>query len=619
VCGLCGIVAFDRQQTIGRSLIERMNDQIKHRGPDDSGYYFNANVALGHRRLSIIDLSRGHQPLSNEDDSVWIAFNGEIFNHEELRRELVSRGHDFRTHSDTEAIVHAYEEYGTACPEKLRGMFAFAIWDERKHRLLIARDRLGKKPLYYYQNERFLIFGSEIKSLLAHPEVKTGLDPVALDRYLSLRYVPGPLTMFKNIYKLQPGHSLIYDENGVRIRKYWELEFSEREERPIGEEVEEFLALLKDCIKMRLMSEVPLGVFLSGGLDSSAVVALMSQLGIPNIKTFSVGYEGAGDVNELGYAGIVARHFETEHHEFHVKPEEFGNFISDLVWYMDEPVADSACIPLYFISKLARKHVTVVLSGEGADELLAGYSVYQRMLTLEGLHRFYHPLAAIVQPIGLRLAPSFKARKYMILAGLPFEARYRGVSNALSDELKREIWATTPLNGNGDIAKFFAPYYEKVQNAGRLNQMLFVDTKVWLPDDLLVKADKMTMANSQELRTPFLDHVLMEYAASLPMSLKLRGGVGKYLLKTAMKGILPDEIINRSKRGFPTPTKQWFAGDLNRQTRETLLDRDAAVRRYFNIRKIEELLDEHESGRVDRNEEIFTLLIFEHWHKRFLG
>jgi asparagine synthase (glutamine-hydrolysing) len=619
VCGLCGVVSFDRRQSIDRALIERMNDQIKHRGPDDSGYYFNSNVGLGHRRLSIIDLSRGHQPLANEDDSVWIVFNGEIFNHEELRVELEKQGHIFRTHSDTEAIVHAYEEYGIECPEKLRGMFAFAIWDERERRLLIARDRLGKKPLYYYKNDRLLIFGSEIKSLLAHPEVKAEIDMVALNRYLSLRYVPGPLTMFKNIFKLQPGHSLVYDEGGVRIRKFWELEFTEREPRRIEEEVEEFRSLLKDCIKMRLMSEVPLGVFLSGGLDSSSVVALMSELGVPNIKTFSVGYEGAEEVNELGYARLVANHFNTEHHEFHVKPEEFGNFISDLVWYMDEPVADTACIPLYFISKLAREHVTVVLSGEGADELLAGYSIYQRMLKLDGIHKFYQPFASLMQPIGLMLATTAKAQKYVRLAGLPLEVRYRGVSNALSDDLKREIWNGPFLNGDADISKVFAPYFEMARGSKHLNQMLFVDIKVWLPDDLLIKADKMTMANSQELRTPFLDHRLMEYAAGLPQSLKLHGAEGKYLLKMAMKGILPDEIIFRPKQGFPTPVKRWFAGDLNEQTRDTLLAPDAVVRRYFNMEKVATLIAEHESGRVDRNEELFTLLVFEHWHRRFLS
>ncbi|MEW6735362.1 MAG: asparagine synthase (glutamine-hydrolyzing), partial [Acidobacteriota bacterium] len=592
MCGICGIVAFDLAEPINPELIRRMNDQMQHRGPDDYGYYLNNNVALGHRRLSIIDLNGGHQPISNEDDTLWIVFNGEIFNHNLLRRELELKGHIFRTNSDTEAIVHCYEEYGSSCAEKLRGMFAFAIWDQLRHQLLIVRDRLGKKPIYYYQNNKFFIFASEIKSLLVHPAVEAEIDLLALDHYLSLRYVPGPLTMFKNIFKLQPGHRLICNEKGVHVEKYWELEFHERQPRPLPEEVAEFRALLKDCVKMRLMSEVPLGVFLSGGLDSSSIVALMSELGGARIKTFSIGYQGDNNVNELGYARTIAHHFDTEHYEFQLKAKEFGDFISDLVWYMDEPIADSASIPLYFISKLAREHVTVALSGEGADEMLAGYSIYQRMLTLEAIHKFYRPIAAIAQPFCLKLAPSLKVRKYLLLAGLPFAMRYRGVSNALSDDLKQEMWALPSLGEEGDITGLLRKYLQSVDNVALLNQMLFVDTKVWLPDDLLVKADKMTMANSLELRTPFLDHVLMEYTAALPVSLKLHHGSGKFLLKAAMSKALPAQIIHRTKQGFPTPIKQWLNNELSAQTRTILLAPDSKVRSFFNIDKVSALLAE---------------------------
>lgn len=619
MCGICGIVAFDKERAISKDLIVKMGDEIKHRGPDDSGYYVKDNVALGHRRLSIIDLSGGHQPITNEDGSCWIVFNGEIFNHKQLRQELEQKGHKFRTNSDTEVIIHAYEEYGEDCATLLRGMFAFAIWDEHKQRLFIARDRLGKKPLYYYQNRRFLIFASEVKAILTHPEVKTEMDLGALDRYLSLRYVPGPQTMFKNIFKLQPGHSLIFEDKNIHIKEYWHLEYKERTPKPIAEEIAEFRALLKECVQMRLMSDVPLGVFLSGGLDSSTVVALMSELGVPKINTFSVGYKNDQASNELSYARIVAKHFNTEHHELELDPDAFNDFIPNLVWYMDEPVADTASIPLYFISQMSQKKVKVVLSGEGADELLAGYSTYQHMLTLEKIHKFYYLVAPIMQPVCMKLTPSAKARKYMLLAGLPFEARYRGVSNALSDELKRELWTTAPLNCNGDITSIFAKYYEQTCKAHRLNQMLHLDTKVWLPDDLLVKADKMTMANSQELRTPFLDHKLVEYAANLPVSLKLNNGTGKYLLKAAMAKSLPKEITNRSKLGFPTPIKQWLGGKLGMQTRETLLSSDSVIRRYFNVGKVSTLITEHLSGQVDRKEELFTLLVLEHWHKRFLG
>lgn len=618
MCGICGIVAFDKEQKIPYELIEEMNHQIEHRGPDDQGYYIKSNIALGHRRLSIIDIEGGHQPITNEDGSVWIVFNGEIFNHKQLRLELEKKGHKFHTLSDTETIVHAYEEYGKACPEKLRGMFAFAIWDERQHSLLLARDRLGKKPLYYYQGREFLVFASEIKSLLAHPSVKAEIDLVALDYYLSLRYVPGPLTMFKNIFKLQPGHMLIYDEKGIKIEKYWELDFHERAPRALEEEVEEFYLLLKDCVRMRLMSEVPLGVFLSGGLDSSSIVALMSELGVAKIKTFSIGYQGENEINELKYAQIVARHFNTEHYEFQLNPKNFGDFIGDLVWYMDEPVADTACIPLYFISQLAHKYVTVVLSGEGADELLAGYSIYQRMQIIEKIHKFCYPFTAILHKLYNKLLPLSKITKALKLANLPFETRYRGVSNALDDDLKHNIYLSHSLNAKTDIGNLFATYYQKTKDTSLLNQMLFVDTKIWLPDDLLIKADKMTMANSQELRTPFLDHKLMEYAAGLPRSLKLQGKTGKFLLKKAMAGKLPTEIINRPKQGFPTPIKRWFANELGEQTYATLLAPNSHVRRYFNMDKISSLLNEHKSGYIDRKEELFTLLVFEHWHQRFL-
>lgn len=618
MCGICGIVAFDKEQRIPYELIQEMNDQLEHRGPDDQGYYIKFNVALGHHRLSIIDLEGGHQPIANEDGSIWIVFNGEIFNHKELRIELEEKGHKFQTLSDTETIIHAYEEYGNACSEKLRGMFAFAIWDERQHSLLLARDRLGKKPLYYYQGREFLVFASEIKSLLAHPSVKAEIDLVALDYYLSLRYVPGPLTMFKNIFKLQPGHMLICNKKGISIEKYWELNFHERTARSLEEETEEFYFLLKDCVKMRLMSEVPLGVFLSGGLDSSSIVALMSELGVSKIKTFSIGYQGDNEINELKYAQIVARHFNTEHYEFKLNPQIFNEFIGDLVWYMDEPVADTACIPLYFISQLARKHAKVVLSGEGADELLAGYSIYQRMQIIEKMHKFYYPFTSILHKLYKKLSPSSRITKLLKLAKLPFESRYRGVSNALDDDLKDSIYLSHSLNTKADIDSHFAKYYQTNKNTGLVNQMLFVDTKVWLPDDLLIKADKMTMANSQELRTPFLDHKLMEYAAGLPRSLKLRGRTGKFLLKRAMAGKLPSEIINRTKQGFPTPIKRWFANELGEQTRATLLSPNSRVRRYFNMDKILSLLNEHKSGYIDRKEELFTLLIFEHWHRCFI-
>ncbi len=467
MCGICGIVNFSANNPVKPGLIERMAGTIAHRGPDDEGFFQDGNVALGHRRLSIIDLGGGAQPIFNEDNSIVIVFNGEIYNYAGVTDDLVSRGHVFRTRSDTEAIVHAYEQFGPDCVERLRGMFAFAIWDRRARRLLLARDRLGKKPLYYYCGGNFFAFASEIKALLEIPGVPREVDPAALDLYLSLRYVPGPRTMFKNIFKLQPGHRMLVEDGRTRIEKYWDIEYRP-EQRPARENLERFRHLLEESVRLRMISEVPLGVFLSGGLDSSAILAMMSRItGGERVKTFSVGYEAAGgpqernapggagpeeeDSNEFGYARMAAQAFGAEHHEYRLNAAGFRDFLPDLVWHLDEPLADPSCIPLYFISRLARQHITVVLSGEGADEILAGYGIYGKMLALDGLRRL--PLAGAVAPLLAALAPSEKYRKYLRMAGLPLEARYRGVSRGLLPEQKRRLLgAGGPSKSSGPAA-----------------------------------------------------------------------------------------------------------------------------------------------------------------------
>src|SRR5713226_2434745 len=392
MCAICGIVNFNAGDRVDGALVERMTATLAHRGPDDEGYFIEGPVGLGHRRLSIIDLSGGQQPIFNEDGSAVIIFNGEIYNYRDLTAQLEGAGHVFQTRSDTEAILHAYEEYGEDCVEPLRGMFAFAVWDRRNRRLLLARDRLGVKPLYYYTGRDFLAFASEIKALLEIPSVPREVDPEALDLYLSLRYVPGPRTMFKNIFRLQPGHTLVVDERGVRTKKYWDLQYAEPEPRPENYVVGRFLDLLDESVRLRMIAEVPLGVFLSGGLDSSAVLARMSNLADGSaVKTFSVGYEARNgqerEANEFEYARLAAKTFSADHHEYRLGAADFGDFVPELVWYLDEPMADSSSIPLYFISKLAREHITVVLSGEGADEILGGYNIYRRMLALDRLHR----------------------------------------------------------------------------------------------------------------------------------------------------------------------------------------------------------------------------------------
>ena len=618
MCGICGILKFDANDSVSPRLLKAMADKISHRGPDDFGYYLEGRVGLGHRRLSIIDLGGGKQPIFNEDGSIVIVFNGEIYNYAELTAELVARGHVFKTRSDTEAIVHAYEEYGDDCVTRLRGMFAFALWDRRKQRLLLVRDRLGIKPLYYHHGRESFVFASEIKALLEAPGIPREVDETALNLYLSLRYVPGPRTMFKDILKLQPGHLLVVDSSGVHIRKYWDIEYSPA--LPSGvDALKEFDRLLEESVRLRLMSEVPLGVFLSGGLDSSAILAVMSRIHQgERIKTFSVGYEGSygreDENNEFEYAQQAARAFGAEHHEFRLNALDFRDFIPQLVWHLDEPLADPSCIPLYFISKLARQYITVVLSGEGADEVLAGYSIYSKMLAIENLRQI--PGAGSVAGRLASALPGGKVQNYLRMTGMPLSQRYRGVSRGFFPALQARLMGRDARTDASQDA-VYDPYFQAVEHASPLNRMLYVDAKVWLPDDLLLKADKMTMANALELRVPFLDHKLVEFAAQLPGSMKLEGGVGKRILRRSMESILPDSILHRPKKGFPVPTHAWLQGQLKEFTRETLLAPDSACRRYFDPGVLGEIVGGQETG-TDRHQELWTLVIFEFWHRIFI-
>jgi asparagine synthase (glutamine-hydrolysing) len=594
MCGICGIVNFIESDPVDRVVIERMTEALAHRGPDDAGYFVQGRVGLGHRRLSIIDLSGGRQPIFNEDRSATIVFNGEIYNHRDLD-----------------------------CVDQLRGMFGFAIWDGRKRRLLLARDRLGVKPLYYYRNGRFLAFASEIKSLLEIPSIPREVNPEALDMYLSLRYVPGPQTMFKNIFRLQPGHILVADDNGVRTTKYWDIDYPDPEPRTPEYLLERFRELLEESVRLRLLSEVPLGVFLSGGLDSSAILATMSKIaGGDRVKTFSVGYEATGAeeeaANEFEYARLATDAFACEHHEYRLDAKNFAEFVPDLVRYLDEPLADPSCIPLYFISKLAREHITVVLSGEGADEILAGYGIYGRMLAVDRIYRGSGALGRLAPWIA-RLTPSERLRHYVRMCGQPLETSYRGVSRGFSAEGKlRLVGEDRMKQSERRLREIFGGYFKTAEKASPLDRMLYVDAKVWLPDDILIKADKMTMANGLELRVPFLDHKLVEFAATLPNASKIHGKGGKTLLRSAMRGVLPDAIIDRPKKGFPIPIGSWLRTSLRQFTRDRLLARDSACGRYVDPAETARLVQEHEQGRVDRSQEIWTLLVFEFWHRHFI-
>jgi asparagine synthase (glutamine-hydrolysing) len=622
MCGICGIVNFNVTDHVDRPLVERMTSAQAHRGPDDYGYFVDGNAGLGHRRLSIIDLSGGKQPIFNEDGSVVVVFNGEIYNYIDLTADLLDRGHHFATRSDTETIVHAYEEYGDDCMRDFRGMFAFAIWDRRQKRLLLVRDRLGIKPVYYYAGKDFFVFASEIKSLLQHPQVPREVDRQALDLYLALRYVPGPRTMFKNIFKLQPGHRLTVDRNGVRIAKYWDLNYDSR--RNI--DLEEFQHLLEESVRLRLIAEVPLGVFLSGGLDSTAMLAMMSRIKEGDrVKTFSVGYESSGtgereieESNEFAFAREAAAKFGAEHHEFRLTADDFRKAIPKMVSHLDEPMADPTCIPLYFISKLARNYITVVLSGEGADETMAGYTFYRKMLAIENVRKRIGPLAAGVPMMAL-LPVGDRVRAYLRRVGTSIENHYRGMVKGLSLETRLALTGEDRVQKcDRRLAEIFDGYFKHVRNASPLNRMLYVDAKVWLPEDLLLKADKMTMATAVELRVPFLDHKLIEHIAALPDDAKLRGHQGKWILRQTIGTEIPPSILHRTKKGFPMPAGAWFRTHLREFIRDTLLGHDSACSRYFDRQAIEGIIALHEKGKYSGYQEVWSLVVFEQWHKQFI-
>jgi asparagine synthase (glutamine-hydrolysing) len=608
MCGICGVVRVKPPGPVDEDILRRMRDAMVHRGPDDEGLFIAGSVGLGHRRLSIIDLSGGHQPMANGDETVWITYNGEVYNFQELRTFLEAKGYVFRTKSDTEVILHAYEAFGEACVEHLRGMFAFAIWDGRKKQLVLVRDRLGIKPLYYTMHEGTFLFASEIKAILQWPGIPREVDPVALRQYLRCRYVPGPRTMFKGILKLQPGHLLRMRSGDVTIRCYWDLPLDgevispEHADRLLRDRIEE-------CISLHLVSDVPLGVFLSGGIDSTVITGLMSSMISDPAQTFAVGYGPDSVVDETPFARLAAEHFHTVHQELALGSENFWKFLPQLVWFLDEPVADPAAVPLYFLSRFARQFVTVVLSGEGGDEILAGYGIYPKMLWLERLRHL--PGLSLIR----LLFPGQKVGRYLDWARHPLEDRYRGVSTVFSEDAgTRLLAAELASDGNED---FGSSYFERTVRLDPLRRMLYFDLKVWLPDDLLIKADRMTMGTSVELRVPFLDHTLVEWVWRLPSHLKLRRSTGKYLLRSAMADVIPREILQRRKQGFAVPIKDWFRQGLGQAARQ-LLAPEGGRSSLFDVRRVESLITSHENGRADLSEALFTLAVLACWHRVFI-
>lgn len=610
-----------------RELVERMNEAIRHRGPDDDGFYFSDGVGLAMRRLAIIDVAHGQQPIPNADRTAWIVFNGEIYNYRELRAQLEERGHHFHTNSDTEAIVHAWDEYGTECPKHLRGMFAFAIWDERKKSLFLARDRVGKKPLLYAEVDGGLVFGSEFTAILEHPRVSREVDYEAIHHYLSFICVPAPLTAYQSIRKLEPGHWLLWKDGEIKKERYWQLDFSKKitiSEQEAGERV---VDLLRDAVKVRLMSEVPLGAFLSGGIDSSAVVALMAQESAEQVKTFSIGFDEQ-DFSELHHARRVAEHVGADHHEFIVRPNAM-EILPTLVEHYGEPFADSSAIPSYYVSRETRQYVTVALNGDGGDECFAGYERYAAMNLAQRYNNLV-PGAVRNGVVGnvLKVLPEFsargnpigKAKRFLGAATLGPVERYLRWVSAFNEPAKWELYSKDFRQQTADYSTIdiIRPWFAKANGSGIVDASLLTDTMTYLPNDLLVKMDIASMTVSLEARSPFLDHHLMEFAASLPEQLKLRRMTTKYLLKKVLKDLVPTENLTRAKMGFGVPIGHWFRGSMQAFLRETVLSEKALGRGLFDKDKVKQIVDQHVSGKMNHEHRLWSLLMLELWFQRFI-
>lgn len=598
---------------------------MSHRGPDGQGVHLDREIGLGHVRLSIIDLDSGAQPMTNEDETVWIVFNGEIYNFQELHDRLVERGHIFRSRCDTEVIIHLFEEHGPDCVNHLRGMFAFAIWDRKRHRLFVARDRVGIKPLYYCQTNDAIYFASELKAIVANVEVSREVNGAALRTFLSFFYVPGEETLFKSVRKLLPGHWLLVENGKITTCQYWDLRFTgSRQQQTFDAAVEELYQLLRRTVADHMMADVPVGVLLSGGVDSSAVLSLAAEDSQQRIRTFTIGFGGDQVVDERPYARMAAERYGTEHHEISISEDDFWSFLPGYIWHIEEPIYQPPAVALYYVSKLARDSVKVLLSGEGGDEAFAGYQNYPNMMRLYRLRAALGPFARMAGA-GMGLAGRFsgddRLRRYGYALGRPLAAHYFSrTSNptAFFNRSKEVLFTPEFLESteDGSPATYVARLLESVPGESLLNQMLYVDSKTWLPDDLLLKADKMTMANSLELRVPFLDHQVLEFAASLPIEFKVRGKETKCVLKEAFARALPREILTRKKAGFPVPYHAWLRNGLAERTRDVLLSAKAQSRGYFNRTQLSRLLDGNKSsGRGE--EEIFSLLVLELWHQRF--
>ncbi|MFH1835638.1 MAG: asparagine synthase (glutamine-hydrolyzing) [Methanobacteriota archaeon] len=624
MCGICGVFYFNGESA-DKQVLERMRDSMVYRGPDDCGIFLDGKVGLGHRRLSIIDLIGGGQPIHNEEETVWIVYNGELYNHEDLRVELEGLGHRYYTNTDTETIVHLYEDYGPACVERMNGMFAFAIWDAREKKVFLARDRLGIKPLYYLRDGEKLVFASELKAILEHPDIPRVVDYSALNNYFTYGYIGSPDTVFEGVEKLPPAHTLVEDGVESSIKRYWRITFPKK---PYGDEayhIEKIRSMLSESVSRRLMSDVPLGVFLSGGIDSSAIVAVMSDIS-DDVKTFSVGFEDQS-FNELEYAKLVAEEFGTDHHEF-VVPMNAVELLPKILECFDEPFADSSALPTYIVSQMARTSVTVCLSGDGGDELFAGYDRYVGCKVASAYGKLPGPLRMTAHWF-TGLLPASTANKSIVnfskrfaeVGNLSEVERYADWLSFFNREKRGELFSKETMKRVGKLEniKYLDRFFRECPSKDFLVKTMYVDVKTYLPEDLLTKVDRASMAHSLEVRVPFLDHEFVEYAQTIPMNLKFPGLKLKYLLKKAMKDRLPKKIIGRRKQGFGVPVSAWFKGDLKGMAYDLLLGNDSSTRDFFNKSYLRKILDEHSSGRVDHGQRIWSLVFFDLWMRKYVN
>jgi asparagine synthase (glutamine-hydrolysing) len=624
MCGITGIFCFDGAP-VDRQILEAMTSAIAHRGPDGTGLFIDRGMGLGHRRLSIIDLDGGAQPLSNEDGSLTVVFNGEIYNYLELREDLIAKGHKFRTASDTEVIVHSYDEWGTGCVNRFNGMFAFALWDRNRREIFIARDHLGIKPLYHTRIGNAIYFASEIKALLAHPSCERRVDLNALAELFTLRYVPSPKTLFAGISKLPPAHSAVIRETGVEFERYWNKLPNVTTGRSEEDAIEEYRGLLQDAVRLQMRSDVPVGLFLSSGIDSGVLLALMSEYSQAAVHTFTIGFEGGAQSNETQDARGLAARFGSDHSELIIGAEDYRKYYERYLWDLEEPVGNESAVAFYFVSLLASRKVKVALTGQGADELWAGYGRHQGAKSSALYARLPRALTAgIIQPLVKRFSKNETLRRAAVSLNDPdVLTRFVKIYSFYSQEMKQHLfrpWLCEQISTNGvEARRALQGLQRDVSSLDPLTQILYLDTRTNLPDDLLMVGDKTSMANSIETRVPLLDYRIVEFAESLPPEMRLQRSQAKYLHKKAVEKWLPEDVVNRPKKGFSNPVDKWLRDAMSKYVQECLLTERSACMQYFNPDYIHRLLSDHAGGRQNYMRHIYLLISFELWHQRFIA